>query len=352
LYAALAVVGLVVLVGAILAMSTGSDGDDDADAVVTLVTTDDTPTSSEDTSTSGEPSSPPETTQPPDTLAALQELEFGQTLATADEQHVLEVDANGQLVLWSEGTERWRAPDDSQPGAVAVMQEDGNFVLYRSRAEIGLPNSALYASGTNGHEGDGAALSVVEDGGLGFVVIRTSSGAELWRRPTETPQPPDTAPPTSSAPSSSSTPSSTSPTPASLTLESASVTGDGDNPTAHFVVSNSGGQPGEIDGVRLNVIRGFWTRVRTPGPSPSRFDVDVLALSPTEPNDIDIAWEPIEPSSTSGPQERTLTFGRSSGGSEPEFAWTVDCTATLLVDGQPVAGTDVALTVVVNPPAP
>jgi hypothetical protein len=51
----------------------------------------------------------------------------------------------------------------------AVMQEDGNFVLYTSSG------SAVWSSGTVGN--DGAYLAVQNDGN---VVIYSTSGKALW----------------------------------------------------------------------------------------------------------------------------------------------------------------------------
>ena len=59
-----------------------------------------------------------------------------------------------------------------QPGTAAdeaIMQGDGNFVLYSSSG------SALWSSGTAGNTG--ASLDVQNDGN---VVIYSASGAALW----------------------------------------------------------------------------------------------------------------------------------------------------------------------------
>ena len=56
--------------------------------------------------------------------------------------------ANGDLVEYSNGSQVWDSGTGGNPGAWAVMQTDGNFVVYSAAGD------ALWATGTNGDAGD------------------------------------------------------------------------------------------------------------------------------------------------------------------------------------------------------
>ena len=92
----------------------------------------------------------------------------GQSLWSSSRRFLLAMQTEGNLVLYDGGTARWHAGTYGHPGAFAVMQTDGNLVVY-------LPSgSALWASGTGGSGGQEA---VVQDDG-NFVIYKP--GAAVW----------------------------------------------------------------------------------------------------------------------------------------------------------------------------
>lgn len=89
----------------------------------------------------------------------------------------LEMQTDGNLVLYDVGTgdrrsALWSSGTSGRPGAYAVMQSDGNFVVYRNDGQ------PLWSTGTPGHPG--AVLMVQSDDNL---VIYAGVGAGvLWAR--------------------------------------------------------------------------------------------------------------------------------------------------------------------------
>jgi hypothetical protein len=75
---------------------------------------------------------------------------------------------DGNLVLYEGATALWATGTQGTSGHVAVMQSDGNFVLYDTN------NHALWSSSTSGHPG--AYVSVQIDGNL---VVYSGTSA-LW----------------------------------------------------------------------------------------------------------------------------------------------------------------------------
>jgi len=97
----------------------------------------------------------------------------GQYLQSPNGQYTLWMQGDGNLVEYNAaGTPLWDPPPPTQtgghPGAYAVLQGDGNFVVYP-------PSGALWASYTQNNPGD--HLSLQDDGNL---VIYSASGAPLW----------------------------------------------------------------------------------------------------------------------------------------------------------------------------
>jgi hypothetical protein len=104
------------------------------------------------------------------TLTANHKLAEGQSLTSCNGDFTLDVQGDGNLVLYQGGTPLW-ASNTSGSGAAdyLIMQGDGNAVLYTSAGK------AVWSSGTAGN--DGASLNVQNDGN---VVVYSASGAALW----------------------------------------------------------------------------------------------------------------------------------------------------------------------------
>jgi hypothetical protein len=103
------------------------------------------------------------------TLPAGQQLTAGQSLASCNGDYTLDMQGDGNLVLYQNGTPLWASNTSGSAADEAIMQDDGNLVLYTSSG------SPVWASGTVGN--DGADLVVQNDGN---VVIYSASGAALW----------------------------------------------------------------------------------------------------------------------------------------------------------------------------
>ncbi len=84
-------------------------------------------------------------------------------------QHRLAMQADGNLVLYSNGAVVWATGTNGRANTSAVMQPDGNFVLYEG-------TTPLWTTQTNGHPG--AVLELRDDGAL--VVVQ--AGVVLWHR--------------------------------------------------------------------------------------------------------------------------------------------------------------------------
>jgi hypothetical protein len=102
-------------------------------------------------------------------LTANHELTTGQSLTSCNGDYTLDMQGDGNLVLYQNGTALWASNTSGSAADEAIMQGDGNFVLYTSSG------SAVWASGTVGN--DGAYLVVQNDGN---VVIYSASGTALW----------------------------------------------------------------------------------------------------------------------------------------------------------------------------
>ncbi|MGP4001754.1 hypothetical protein [Streptomyces sp. 8N706] len=94
-------------------------------------------------------------------------LRRNQAWTSGNGRTVLRLQSDGNLVLYKDGRAAWQAPGAWPNGYRAVMQSDGNFVLYDVNGR------ALWATGTYGRPG--AYLAIQDDGNL--VVYR---GGALW----------------------------------------------------------------------------------------------------------------------------------------------------------------------------
>ena len=97
-------------------------------------------------------------------------LSIGQGLSSCNGRYTLQMQGDGNLVLYDGPTALWHTQTYGTTAQVAVMQSDGNFVLYSAE-------SALWNSGTAGHQN--AFLAVQDDGNL---VVYSGYGRPIWVR--------------------------------------------------------------------------------------------------------------------------------------------------------------------------
>jgi len=107
-----------------------------------------------------------------------QGLASGDSYKSCDGRFSLDMQTDGNLVLYLYGTALWATGTSGSDGEIAVMQTDGNFVLY------GKTSDPLWASGTNGH--GGTSLAVQTDGNL----VVYAAGKALWASGTNVPASP------------------------------------------------------------------------------------------------------------------------------------------------------------------
>jgi hypothetical protein len=98
-----------------------------------------------------------------------QGLTAGESFGSCDGRFALAMQTDGNLVLYEHGSALWATGTNGRAGYMAIMQGDGNFVLYDRHAR------ALWASGTNGH--GGADLAIQDDGNL---VVYAPGGHAVW----------------------------------------------------------------------------------------------------------------------------------------------------------------------------
>jgi serine/threonine protein kinase len=109
----------------------------------------------------------------------------GQSLFSPNHQFRLTMDTDGNLVGWNTAASSpvWESGTAHAPGASAIMQGDGDFVVYPpgvSEPRTGQPTGALWTSETSRHPG--AYLQVRNDGNI---VIETPDGHQiLWQTDT------------------------------------------------------------------------------------------------------------------------------------------------------------------------
>jgi hypothetical protein len=112
------------------------------------------------------------------TVGSTRGLTAGQSFKSCDGRFQLSMQTDGNLVLYMGDRALWATGTKGKGGAVAVMQGDGNLVVYDRR------NKALWASGTNGHSG--ATLAVQNDGNL---VVYGPGQHPVWASNTVQPSP-------------------------------------------------------------------------------------------------------------------------------------------------------------------
>ncbi|MFI9509661.1 right-handed parallel beta-helix repeat-containing protein [Nocardia sp. NPDC052566] len=92
----------------------------------------------------------------------------GQSLSSCDGRFTLALQNDGNLVLSQSGNPIWGTATNGRGSVVAIMQRDGNFVIYNAAGE------SVWSTGTNPN---GSILAVQNDGN---VVVYTADGKPLW----------------------------------------------------------------------------------------------------------------------------------------------------------------------------
>ena len=120
----------------------------------------------------------------PSIMVAGQQLNPGDAIYSSAGRVALELGLDGNLVLSRADTSTtlWQSDTAGQPGVHAIMQTDGNFVLYDA------DGTALWATGT--WNNPGAWIVLQDDGNL---VVYTSAHASLWASDTVQTWPPMSA---------------------------------------------------------------------------------------------------------------------------------------------------------------
>lgn len=104
------------------------------------------------------------------TLNAPDALWAGQQLVSANGQYSLDMQTDGNLVIYGNGNALWGSgTNGTGSNNVLVMQSDGNLVIWSG-------STAVWGSNTVG-SGSNNSLSIQNDGNL---VIYTSSGHAVW----------------------------------------------------------------------------------------------------------------------------------------------------------------------------
>ncbi|MEC3957172.1 LysM peptidoglycan-binding domain-containing protein [Nocardia sp. CDC153] len=123
-----------------------------------------------------------------DTLRVGEELGLGQSLQNG--AYSLTLQNDGNLVLMDAGAEVWASGTHGQDVQRAVMQDDGNFVLYKS------DGSAAWSSGTNGKGADRVTLQPDRN----VVVYAGDKGVWSTKTKTDKPMPVSEAAPAGAGP--------------------------------------------------------------------------------------------------------------------------------------------------------
>jgi hypothetical protein len=137
----------------------------------------------------------------------------GQRLESVVGGHVLEMTADGRLVVSSPAGVWFIVPPSSRavPNSIAFMQDDGNLVIYRTPDDTSAENST-YASNTSGAVGD-YYLELRDDDGFGeLVIVEVTSGDIVKRWSEAADDSPQTSQPTESSTTLSTTSTSVPPT--------------------------------------------------------------------------------------------------------------------------------------------
>jgi eukaryotic-like serine/threonine-protein kinase len=114
-------------------------------------------------------------------LASGGTLQPGQSIVSPNGQYILSMQPDGNLVEYPRHGSRpsWQSGSSGNFGAYAVVQVDGDFVVYphgESAPPPGHPTPALWSTGTYGHPG--TSVEILNDGAT--VVRLPHRGATIW----------------------------------------------------------------------------------------------------------------------------------------------------------------------------
>jgi hypothetical protein len=101
-----------------------------------------------------------------------QGLAAGQSFSSCDGRFTLKMQTDGNLVFYAGSTPLWNSQTDGKGGAAAIMQTDGNFVLYDAG------DNPLWWSKTNGTPG--AYLELQNDGNLVVYAPGAPGATPIW----------------------------------------------------------------------------------------------------------------------------------------------------------------------------
>ncbi|HEY4022475.1 MAG TPA: beta-galactosidase [Pseudonocardiaceae bacterium] len=104
------------------------------------------------------------------TLSANQSLGANGSLPSCDGRFALNLQGDGNLVLYEGGAALWATNTVNSGATKAIMQGDGNFVLYTAAG------AAVWSSNTPNNAG--ASVTLENDGNL---VMHSSAGAVIWQ---------------------------------------------------------------------------------------------------------------------------------------------------------------------------
>jgi len=106
----------------------------------------------------------------PSRLSAGSQLRSGSRLVSANGRYELDMQGDGNLVLYSRGHALWKSDTADHPGDYATMQGDGNFVIYQA-------HRAIWSSGTS-RDGNGRYYLLLQNDGS--LAIFSPADKSIW----------------------------------------------------------------------------------------------------------------------------------------------------------------------------
>ena len=108
-----------------------------------------------------------------------EKLRVNEKLESPDGYCELKLQSDGNLVVYLNGRPHWASNTAGNDVIDVNMQDDGNFVLYKSN------RTPIWATNTAGNPG--ASVQIQDDGN---VVVYNRNGTPLWATNTRVPPPP------------------------------------------------------------------------------------------------------------------------------------------------------------------